>query len=164
MCKVFEVDHPEAPAKAVAMGNAMQLTNILRDVSEDWARGRVYLPQDEMRDGGVTEADLSQGKSTPALRVFICKQVARARELYQQGAQGLKLIPDDGSRLTACAMASIYGGILGAIEKKDYDVFSGRAKLNIWQKLVRVPGIYKLRRNTRDPRRDVLQGLAGWPS
>lgn len=144
MCHVFGLHDPRAHAQAIAMGNAMQLTNILRDVKEDLGRGRIYLPQNEMEDFGVTEKMLSDGIATDSFKALIRFQIARARSLYAQGAKGLCALPTDGSRQTACVMAAVYGGILGAIERLDCDVFQARAHLTNTQKLLRLPAAMRL--------------------
>lgn len=139
MAKVFGVTDPAARQHALAMGNAMQLTNILRDIKEDWDRGRVYLPADEMERFSVTEATLAAGRLTGGMEELLKFQIERARGLYGFGGEGLKYLPNDGSRFCAAAMSINYGGILGAIERQKYGVFARRARLTAWQKLWRVP-------------------------
>ena len=150
MCHVFGVTDATAHAQAVAMGNAMQLTNILRDVGEDLGRGRVYLPQDDMARHGVTDASLNAGDVSEGFVALMRFQIARARALYADGVTGLAALPDDGSRFTAAVMSTVYGGILDAIEAQQYDVFKRRARLNGWQKLARLATAWKL---TRPPNR-----------
>ena len=128
------------------MGNAMQLTNILRDVAEDYERGRIYLPQDEMLAFGVSERDIDERRATRAFKSLVRFQIARARTLYAQGCKGLCKLPTDGSRQTACVMATVYGGILGAIERQGCDVFAGRAHLGLIRKLARIPAALRLSR------------------
>jgi phytoene/squalene synthetase len=70
--------------------------------------------------------------------------------MYRFGAEGLVELADDGSRLTASAMAVIYAGILGAIERQGYDVFTRRAHLSLWQKFARIPDARRLARRRRD--------------
>lgn len=146
MSRVFRLPDPAAEPRAVAMGNAMQLTNILRDVREDWERGRVYLPQGEMARFGVTESDLAAGRVTDGFRSLMAFQVTRARALYADGAAGLASLPPDGSRGTAAVMSTVYGGILDDIERRGYDVFSGRAHLSTARKLARLPTAWRLSR------------------
>lgn len=147
MARVFGVNAEPASACAVAMGNAMQLTNILRDISEDHARGRIYLPADELARFGVSEADIANGNITPHFRELLKFQITRAKNLYSQGFAGLHYIPNDGSRFCAAAMAINYGGILGAIERQDFNVFARRARLNGLQKLANLPAAWKLARS-----------------
>ena len=143
MCSVFDLRDFGARKNAIAMGDAMQLTNILRDVREDLERGRVYLPQTELREYDLTDRDLLQfanGRTlTPGFRAFMRFQVQRARGLYEEGFAGLSALERDGSRQTASLMATVYGGILDAIERADYDVFSQRRRLSWFAKLRRVP-------------------------
>ena len=138
MCHVFDLHDEAAHARAIDMGNAMQLTNILRDVAEDLKMGRVYLPKDELIRFGVTPAMLSTGKVTPEFVALMQFEIQRSRDLYAAGANGLAMIPNDGSRFTAAVMSTVYGGILDAIEVQHYDVFKKRARLNGVQKLKRL--------------------------
>lgn len=149
MCYVFELPDPSARQQAVAMGNAMQLTNILRDVREDAERGRIYLPQDEMARFGVSDDDILRQRCTRPFRALMGFQIARARALYEEGARGLASLPADGSRQTAAIMATVYGGILHAIERLDCNVFLARAHLNTLRKLARLPAALRL--SAREP-------------
>jgi phytoene synthase len=144
MSCVFGLRHSEAGEQAIAMGNAMQLTNILRDLREDWLRGRIYLPLEDLARFGYTEADLSRGVVNDAFRRLMKFEVARARSLYREGSKGLCWLADDGSRLTASTMAVIYSGILDSIERQKYDVFRRRAHLTTGQKLRRLPASWRL--------------------
>ena len=138
MCHVFNLHDERSHAYAIAMGNAMQLTNILRDVGEDARRGRVYLPQDDIARFGYTEAMLNASEVNDAFIKLMRYQIDRAEALYATGAKGLAMIPNDGSRLTASVMSTVYGGILSAIQRQQYDVFSKRAHLTLSQKIRRV--------------------------
>ena len=152
MCKVFGLTDADAERQAVLMGEAMQLTNILRDVGEDRAIGRVYLPAEDMARFGYTEAELMAGVANEPFRALMRFEVARARSLYEAAAVGLSALEADGSRFTACAMGVIYAGILGAIERQRYDVFAGRARLGTGRKLLRLPAAYRLsRRRAGEP-------------
>jgi phytoene synthase len=146
MCRVFDLQDPAAEAQAVQMGNAMQLTNILRDVGEDLDRGRIYLPLHDLARFGLDENALSARRVDERFIGLMRFQIARARALFTQGAQGLSALPHDGSRSTAALMAVVYGGILSAIEQQGYDVFRQRAHLTTWQKLKRVPTALRLAR------------------
>lgn len=144
MCHVFGVRDERAQRPAIAMGNAMQLTNILRDIGEDLARGRIYLPADELAKFGVTEAALSAGKVDDAWHAFMAFQIARARSLYTQGNAGLHVIQNRSARRTAAVMGRLYGGILDAIVRQNDDVFSRRAYLTTLQKIRRIPEAFRL--------------------
>ena len=151
MCRVFDLQDASAEPNAVAMGNAMQLTNICRDVKEDFDRGRIYLPLDEMNAAGVSEDDLAAmcdgSPVTDNFRAFLRSQMQRATDLYERGRLGLPALPRDGSRQTAAVMAHVYGGILDVIQKADCDVFSARRSTTLLGKLRRVPGALRLARD-----------------
>jgi phytoene synthase len=127
---IFECRDPRARQYATDLGIALQLTNILRDVPGDLARGRVYLPQTELRQFGVAEEDLRQeagaagaGVRSPAVKALLAHQAARARDYYHRAAAALP--SGDARRLTAAEiMGAIYRAILDEIERADYDIFS----------------------------------------
>jgi 15-cis-phytoene synthase len=150
MCRVFGLTEERALANAVTMGNAMQLTNILRDIDEDYLRGRVYLPAEDLARFGVTEQQIASRLVTPGLGALMRFEIERARGLFMAGAEGLSSLPNDGSRLTACAMAVIYAGILGAIERQELNPFAGRARLSLRGKLARIPAAVRLSRRKPD--------------
>ncbi|MEX0683130.1 MAG: presqualene diphosphate synthase HpnD [Dehalococcoidia bacterium] len=120
---------------AADLGIALQLTNILRDIAEDGARGRVYLPQDELEWFGYPEADLLAGRTSPGFRRMIAFQTHRAREYYASGRRLLPLLP---VRARACVsvMSSIYSSILDEIERSPGVVFRRRVGPSTGQKLV----------------------------
>jgi phytoene synthase len=117
---------PAALRFADALGRAMQLTNILRDVGEDLARGRLYLPADELAAAGIGEADLRAGRVDDRFRAFMRGQIARARAGYDRALPGMRHLTGR-SRLAVALMAVFYRDILRVIEERDYDVFRRRA-------------------------------------
>jgi phytoene synthase len=119
---------------AVKLGVALQLTNILRDIGEDFQNGRVYLPAQEMAAFGLGVADLRAGVVTPAWRTFMQFQIARARQLYAESWAGIGLLNRDG-RLAIAVAANLYQAILTEIERLDYAVFSQRAVVSTGRKL-----------------------------
>jgi phytoene synthase len=131
----------EAIPYAIKLGIALQLTNILRDVAEDWNTGRVYLPQEELAAFGLTEADLAAGYVSDNWRAFMRFQIARNLQLYDEAWPGLSLLSADG-RLAIAAAADIYRAILDDIETHDYDVFSRRAHVNAKGKLWRLLNLW----------------------
>lgn len=132
--RVFGYRDPRAHDHAEACGIAFQLTNILRDLGEDAERGRVYLPQEDLRRFSYTEEDLRRGVVDARFCKLMRFQVDRARHYYRQATPLLGLV-DRTSRPTLAAMMAIYGGILNRIERDGYDVFSRRAQLSSWEKL-----------------------------
>jgi 15-cis-phytoene synthase len=126
---------------AVKLGLALQMTNILRDVGEDWQRGRLYLPLDELAAYGLSEADINQGVVDNRWRQFMRFQIARTRQLYEEAWPGIKLLNKDG-RFSIGVAADVYRAILDDIEAHDYDVFNRRAHVTTWGKLRRLPRLW----------------------
>jgi phytoene synthase len=131
----------EAIPYALKMGVALQLTNILRDVGEDWRNGRVYLPQDELAQFGISEEVFENGKTTENWRAFMKFQIERNRQLYQESMPGIAMLDPDG-RFAIAAAAELYQAILEDIEAHDGDVFNRRAYVSKWGKIRRLPGIW----------------------
>lgn len=119
---------------AIDLGLAMQLTNICRDVREDWEFGRVYLPQDEMQRFGVTEQDLASGTVTDSFAQLIQFQIDRAREYFVSGRGLLSYLPKR-SRACPAALGFIYSGVLDRIERAGYNVFDDRITVSKGAKL-----------------------------
>ena len=135
MVHVLTEPAPELLEPARDLGTAMQLTNILRDIDEDRRNGRVYLPATELAKFGLTKDDLTLDRRGDPFRDFMRFQVGRARAYYALAEPGIRLLPADGSRRTVRLMSTIYGAILGEIERHDYDVFSGRRRVSLARKL-----------------------------
>jgi phytoene synthase len=127
---------------AEALGVAMQLTNILRDVKEDAAMNRIYLPQEDLRKFEVSEQQIFSGDVNENFIELMKFQIARAREFYQMGEQGIRLLEKD-SRFTVLLAARIYSRILDEIERQDYDVFARRASTTFSQKIFSLPKIWR---------------------
>ena len=132
MCvRIFGCTDPGARQYAIDLGVALQLTNILRDVPDDLARGRVYLPLDDLARFGVSEQDLAeesaragQGVRSAKVKALLAFEAGRARQYYARAEAALPR--SDARRLVAARiMSRIYRGILDRIERAGYDVFSG---------------------------------------
>ncbi len=136
----------EALPYAIKLGVALQLTNILRDISEDRARGRVYVPQDELAHFGLSEDDIAAGVVTDAWCSFMRFQIERNRRLYSEAMPGIGYL-DSSGRFAIGAAAELYRAILDDIERHDYDVFARRAYVSKWGKIGRLPGIWWRSRN-----------------
>lgn len=126
---------------AIRLGVALQITNILRDVGEDWERGRLYLPQDELDKFGISEDDIEKGIVTDRWREFMRFQIDRNRRLYMESLPGIALLNKDG-RFSIGAAGELYQLILDEIEKNDYDVFTKRAFVKPSKKLGQLPAIW----------------------
>jgi phytoene synthase len=118
----------------VDRGIAFQLTNVLRDLREDAARGRCYLPQDELAAHGVSADDIARGVASPGFERLMAFQVERAESFYTRSAPlDARVRPD--SRPTLAAMTSIYHGILDKIRDRPTAVLTERLRLSTWAKL-----------------------------
>lgn len=128
---------PEAIPYAIRLGVALQLTNILRDVGEDWRNGRLYLPRQELSAFGLAERDIAAGQVDARWREFMRFQIARTRRLYDEAWPGIRLLNRDG-RFAIAAAAQLYRAILEDIEAHDYDNFHRRAYVGLPGKLRRL--------------------------
>ena len=131
-----------AVSYAIKLGVALQMTNILRDVGEDYRSGRLYLPREELIFYGIQEQEIAGGRVTDNWRQFMKFQIDRTRQLYQESWQGIKMLEREG-QLAIGAASVFYQGILDEIEKNDYDVFARRASLSTWAKAIKIPGLLR---------------------
>ncbi len=118
-------------------GVAFQLTNILRDLREDFARGRVYLPQEDLRQFGVDLSAVMRGGDTAAFVELMNFQVSRAEEYYQSSANLESMVEPD-ARATLRTMTGIYHGILDQIRQEPLAVLSRRVGLSSMAKISQV--------------------------
>jgi phytoene synthase len=131
----------EAIPYGIKLCVALQLTNILRDVGEDWRAGRIYLPLEELAAFGLTEADVASRRVDERWRALMRFQMTRNRQLYAEAMPGIRMLNPEG-RLAVAAAGELYRAILDDIEAHDYDVFNRRAHVSAWGKLARLPGIW----------------------
>ena len=131
----------DAVPYAIKLGVALQMTNILRDVGEDYRNGRLYLPREELTLYGIREEDIAAGRVTDAWRLFMRFQIERTRKLYEEAWEGVKMLDREG-QLAIGAAAFFYQGILDAIEANDYDNFNKRASLSAWEKIRCIPSLW----------------------
>ncbi len=138
MLEIFGYTDPKTTDYAINLGVAMQLTNILRDIKEDFNRNRIYLPENEMQRFQVSENDISRSQINENFKALMKFQIARSKEYFEKAKQGIKMLDDLNSRFVVCAMADIYSGILNSIEKNDFDVFTRRACVSTPRKIIAV--------------------------
>ena len=131
----------DAVPYAIKLGVALQMTNILRDVGEDYQNGRLYLPREELAFYGIRESDIAEGRVTDNWRQFMKFQIDRTRQLYAESWTGVKMLEREG-QLAIGAASVFYQGILDEIEKSDYNVFNRRASLSTLAKASRVPALW----------------------
>lgn len=132
--RVFGYHRSAAEKPGEWLGIAFQLTNILRDVREDAARGRIYLPLDELARHGVPESDILEGRESPGLHALLREFGDRAEEYYAKARPVFDLVRPD-ARPTLLIMEEIYHGILHRIRDLDYHVFETRARISTPRKL-----------------------------
>ncbi|KAF7836983.1 phytoene synthase 2, chloroplastic-like [Senna tora] len=126
---------------ALYLGIGNQLTNILRDVGEDASRGRVYLPQDELGQFGLSDKDIFSRKVTEEWREFMKHQITRARFYFNLAEEGASQL-DKASRWPVWSSLILYGKILDAIEDNGYDNLTKRAYVGRAKKLLMLPLAY----------------------
>jgi phytoene synthase len=131
---IFGFHSPKALQLAEECGVAFQLTNILRDIGEDAARGRIYLPREDLTRFGVRPEELSGGReiSTPFLQLMQF-EAARARQYYRSSAPLLELVEPE-CRPSLWALVEIYRALLEQIERQRYDVLNRRIRVPGWRK------------------------------
>lgn len=134
MLPILEPVQPEATAHARDLGNAFQLTNFLRDISEDLDRDRQYVPQEDLRKFGV---DLTQRRVDAAFVELMRFEIDRCRQLYVSADLGLAMLPERSARCIGAAR-QLYGRILERIEEQHYDVFTSRARVSTREKAAMV--------------------------
>lgn len=124
----------DAPKYAEKAGIAFQLTNILRDLKEDSERGRIYLPQEDLRRFRFTADELRQGRRSENFLALMEFQVKRAREYYK-ASEPLGALLQPAGRGVFRVLSQTYKSLLDAIEKRGYDVFSERIRISRWRKM-----------------------------
>jgi phytoene synthase len=142
MVHVLTEPAPELLRPARDLGTAMQLTNILRDIGEDWERDRVYLPEDELARYHLTEQDIAARRTDEIFRAMMRSQIDRARDYYRAAEPGILALPSDGSRYCARLMSTVYGAILDEIERAEYQVYGRRVRVSLPRKLWLAAGAF----------------------
>ena len=136
--RIFGYTDMRAEKLAEETGIAFQLTNILRDVAEDAERNRVYLPIEDLKKHDVALQSLlhrAQGKPPSENERALLKEIAERAEKFYRSAEQLMPYIDAESRPALRVLVAIYHALLKRIEAADYDVFSHRASVPLWQKL-----------------------------
>jgi 15-cis-phytoene synthase len=131
--KIFGAQASATAHYAEALGYALQLTNIIRDVGEDAGKGRIYLPQAELEQFGVTEADILSGQASPGFLALMEFQRERAEGYYRE-AESCLPASDRKVMVAARMMGHVYRDILHKLHRQRYPVFERRMKLSKWRK------------------------------
>jgi phytoene synthase len=133
--RIFGYTDPAAEPLAERCGLAFQLTNIIRDVKEDASLGRIYLPQEDLEQFGISASELISGPDVNRMRPLLELEAQRAFENYRAGEQLLHLISED-SQPALWVLVTIYRTLLEKIVRLNYDVFSRRVSLTTREKLI----------------------------
>jgi squalene synthase HpnC len=132
---VFGFRDARALDLAEKLGLAFQLTNIIRDVHEDYKLGRVYIPEEDLMRYGVSPQDFGRGEATLGVRELLRFESERAWQLYEEGSALLGLIDED-SRGALWLLVHTYSALLGRIESLDFAVFGERVRLSKAEKMM----------------------------
>ena len=127
--EIFGYRNVQARDYAIDLGIALQLTNIIRDISPDLERGRVYIPLEDLRRFAVSEEDLRAGKMTDHVRALLAHQCDRARQFYRKADAGLPKTDEKGL-VASRIMGAIYFDLLKSIEQAKFDVFTRRIRVS----------------------------------
>lgn len=133
--EIFGYQQRQSRHFATTLGNALQLTNILRDVQEDMQRGRIYLPQSERIRFKVTDQDIYDGKMTDNLQGLLTYYGEKAESAYQQALEQLP-IEDRISLRPAIIMAAIYYAQLKRMKSFNFDIWQHSGRIPSWQKML----------------------------
>ncbi|SDJ22046.1 phytoene synthase [Halovenus aranensis] len=152
MLAIMDADNPgKARPHAMALGEAFQLTNFIRDVDEDITElDRIYLPMETLEQYGVTADQIRRGECTPAFREAIQAELVRTERLYRDGVRGIEHLPSD------CQFAVLLSAVLYAehhrlIRKQEFDVLTSRPSLSRRRKLWLIARTWWHWRRFRDP-------------
>lgn len=152
MVAIMDVDEPdEAIPHAMALGEAFQLTNFIRDVSEDIDElDRVYLPLEGLEEHGVGVSQLERGECTPGFRRLVQSELRRTEQYYRQGVRGIKYLPRD-CQFPVLLAAILYAEHHRLVRQRDFDVLSSRPTLSRPRKLWLIARTWWHWKRIRDP-------------
>ncbi len=155
MLPILEPTAPEAGTRARAMGEAFQMSNFIRDVGEDLQRGRVYLPEEDLKIFGVTRQSLAAGIVTNPIRELLRFEIERTRGLYAFAEPGIEMVHPTSRDCVRTAFR-LYGEILLQVERSDYQVLTQRVSVPLRRRMaVTLPGLRRARAERREQRRWV---------
>jgi phytoene synthase len=133
--RIFGYRDSAAEALAERCGLAFQLTNIIRDVKEDAAMDRVYIPQEDLTRFDIAPSELRAGKDIDRIRPLLAREADRAREFYRSADELISLINED-SQPALWVLVTIYRRLLEKIAQRGFDVFKEKIQLTTREKLV----------------------------
>jgi len=132
--RIFGYNKPDAEPLAERCGLAFQITNIIRDVKEDAALGRVYLPGKDLAEFGISATEIASTVDPARIRPLLKLEAQRAFENYKAAEELIPLIEED-SQPALWVLVTIYRSLLEKIVRLNYDVFTRKVSLSVWEKL-----------------------------
>ncbi len=161
LCYIMGATDPLTIERAIDLGHALQLTNILRDIAEDFDNGRIYIPLETRQQFRVDKTDFEKQEVSPNFKWLIKHEMARAQSYYAKSEIGIQDLPP-AAAFTVKVASRVYAEIMNEIRKMDYQVFKNRAVVPKWKKLWIA---YKLRREyyrekkayEKAPRKKVIE-------
>lgn len=142
MCiEIFGYGNPKTKEFAVNLGIAMQLTNILRDIKSDYQKGRIYIPQEDLRRFNYGESDLAQKKYNENFIRLMEFESVRAKYFYKEAKNSLAK-EDKGAMFAALIMGNIYFRILKKIERNGYNVFEKKISISRSKKIMIMASVF----------------------
>jgi phytoene synthase len=160
MAPLLGAQGPEALSHAAALGEAFQLTNFIRDIGEDYTRGRIYLPQADLARFRVSEAMLARAVRTGApsapVRALVAFEVRRAVSLYAAAKPGLSMV-DSRSQPCLELAFTLYRRILHRVISNDFNVFDRRLAVPRWQRMAAAGHVAARAAGARAGRQDVAR-------
>ncbi|HYR59725.1 MAG TPA: presqualene diphosphate synthase HpnD [Nitrospiraceae bacterium] len=141
---IFGPTSAKAQDYAVDLGMAFQLTNILRDIGTDAAKGRIYLPQEDLKKFGCTDQAILQRQESAELRKLLHSETARAHEYYAKAQEAFEALPAHDQRALTVSeiMRAVYFRILKKIEEPGHQIFGPRARLSTSRRLAVAAGVW----------------------
>ncbi len=146
IASLLGVTHSDAHRQAAKLGQAIRLAHVLANLPVDAIHGRVYLPLEDLVKFRYSEQDLINGVVNDKLTELLKFQIARCRSLYEQGAEAIGWLSEDGSRLAVSLLAVASSGLLKPIERQHYNVFAGTPKRSTGDTVRRLPAAWRLAR------------------
>lgn len=141
--EIFSYSNPKARSYAIDLGIGMQITNILRDIREDFSNGRIYLPMNELDQFRYSKHDLSSNIMNEPFRNLLAFQIDRARSYFDSGINLIPLVSPN-SRVCLSMLHGVYSRILDRIESNDYDIYTKRIGLKTSEKIFLMTKIWGL--------------------
>ena len=141
--EIFSYSNPKARRYAIDLGIGMQITNILRDIREDFSNGRIYLPMNELDQFRYSKHDLSSNIINEPFRNLLAFQIDRARSYFDSGINLIPLVSPN-SRVCLSMLHGVYNRILDRIDSNDYDIYTKRIGLKTSEKIFLMTKIWGL--------------------